>query len=208
VGNVFVLLALAVGLSADAFAVSVGKGLSAKRADTRAFVFPAAVFGVLQGVMSLIGYFAGAAFLSYIEAYLGIISFAILLAIGLKMLIGGAAALRSGAKRDHDAEKSTEKQITRAIDELNKADAAFSAKEVIPQGVATSIDALAVGVSLLNFPVPIFVAAPVIAAVTFAVCLIGVFFGFKAGKALKAKNGVAEIIGGAMLIAVGIGLLF
>ncbi|MDR3263150.1 MAG: manganese efflux pump MntP family protein [Clostridiales bacterium] len=186
------LIVLAAGLSMDAFAVSLCKGLTVKRIDIKKFAFAAGVFAVMQGIMPLIGYLFGSLFLEYIDNYLGIVSFVILLLVGGKMIYEGIKTYKNKA---FDGE---------AVQE----DKAFSVSAVLIQGVATSIDALAVGVSLLNFSINIYVSAPVISGITFPICMAGMFLGFKFGSALKAKNGLADILGGILLAAIGISFLF
>ncbi|MDR1905295.1 MAG: manganese efflux pump [Clostridiales bacterium] len=196
-GDWLTLFLLAVGLSMDAFAVSLCKGLTVKKPDFKRFAVVSGVFAVLQGVMPLLGYLFGRLFLSYINDYLGIISFGILLIIGVKMMYEGVTELRSEGKRG-GAGKSGE----------DAEDKAFKAASVLLQGIATSIDALAVGVSLLNFSIIIYVSAPVISIITFPICFGGLFIGYKFGAALKAKNGVADILGGIILAAIGVSFLF
>jgi putative Mn2+ efflux pump MntP len=202
--DIFPLLLLAVGLSMDAFAVSLCKGLSAKKADFKRFALVAAVFGGLQGIMPLIGYLFGRFFLVYIESYLGVISFSILLVVGAKMIFEGVKGLKEKeVLKDGEADGKNQDDFQKDIE--NKG---FSLKEILVQGVATSIDALAVGVSLLNFSIHIAVSASVIAAVTFGICFFGVFLGFKFGSVLKTKDAYADIFGGIILIGIGIGFLF
>jgi putative Mn2+ efflux pump MntP len=251
--DIFPLLLLAVGLSMDAFAVSLCKGLSAKKADFKRFALVAAVFGGLQGIMPLIGYLFGRFFLEYIESYLGIISFSILLVVGAKMIYEGVKGVRekgeprNGETDEKNSENSQKSEIDgenqenfqademthtqngenktegvnqeklkndKTLDEnlknsqKNIENKGFSLKEILVQGVATSIDALAVGVSLLNFSIHIALSASVIAAVTFGICFFGVFLGFKFGGVLKTKDAYADIFGGIILIGIGIGFLF
>ncbi|MDR2634826.1 MAG: manganese efflux pump MntP family protein, partial [Clostridiales bacterium] len=172
------LILIALGLSADAFAVSVCNGLANRKMKKGKYFYIAAVFGIFQGLMPLVGYYLGTLFLRYVENYLKYVSFAILLLIGAKMILDGAKELRAKTEIE-------EKEIKTAA--------------VLVQGVATSIDALAVGVSLLSFSIAIYVSAPVIAAVTFAVCLIGVFLGAKFGRIIKGKSSAASIAGGVAL---------
>jgi putative Mn2+ efflux pump MntP len=228
--DIFPLLLLAVGLSMDAFAVSLCKGLSAKKANFKKFALVAAVFGGLQGVMPLIGYLFGRFFLEYIESYLGIISFIILLAVGAKMIYEGAKNLnnRENSQRNEadgvnrrevqrseadelklrEVQRSETDGVNRESSQKIQTNKSFSFREIFVQGIATSIDALAVGVSLLNFSIHIAAAASVIAGITFCICFFGVFLGFKFGTVLKAKNAYADILGGIILIGIGIGFLF
>ncbi|MDR3318228.1 MAG: manganese efflux pump MntP family protein [Clostridiales bacterium] len=181
------LILLAAGLSTDAFAVIICDGMTIKKVKTRQLIFIAAVFGIMQGVMPLSGYYLGSIFINYIGQYLKWVSFVLLLLIGGKTVFGGIKSLRS----------------SKELEEKN-----FKILPIIIQGVATSIDALAIGVSLLAFEIHILISAPVIASVTFVICLVGARLGVKLGGLMKRKNGIAEIIGGAVLIGLAIGFLF
>jgi putative Mn2+ efflux pump MntP len=175
------------GLSMDAFAVSVSDGLGIKALQKRHIVFIALTFGLLQGLMPLVGYFLGSLFLHYIDAYLGYISFALLVIIGTKMIVDGISSLKGNSE------------------EVNKP---FSFGGIIFQGIATSIDALAVGITLLDFSINIFCSAGIICIITFAVCLLGVWLGKKFGSMIKGKNGIADIVGGAILAILAVSFLF
>ena len=200
------LLLLAVGLAMDAFAVSICKGLSAKRGEAKHFFFVAGIFGLLQGIMPFLGYFLGSLVLRFVENYLGIISFVILLIIGLKMIAEGIKSLRQGSK---PANRASENADSTNCGETEKNPvSAFLFLPILFQGIATSIDALAAGVSLLNFSLGIYISASVISVLTFFICLFGLFLGFKFGSVLKAKNGAADIIGGVILLFIGAGFLF
>ncbi|HPD02059.1 MAG TPA: manganese efflux pump MntP family protein [Eubacteriales bacterium] len=177
------LFLLALGLSADAFAVSVISGLSNLNLLKRHYFLTAAVFGLFQGVMPVAGYFLGSLFIDKIAAYDHYVALAVLSLIGGKMIFDGALAL---AKNKEPKPK------------------AFSVPSLLIQGVATSIDALAAGLSFLVIPINIFIGGGVIAAVTFAICFLGIFLGHKCGRLLKNKTPIAEIIGGVILIGIGI----
>ncbi|MDR3292970.1 MAG: manganese efflux pump MntP family protein [Clostridiales bacterium] len=177
------LILLGAGLSADAFAVSICDGISYKNLSVPRMTFIAGVFGAMQGIMPLLGYLLGGLFIRYIENALPWISFALLLVIGGKTLYEGIKAV---LKKEEPTEKL------------------FSPSAILIQGVATSIDALAVGVSMLSFSISIWISAPVIAAITFSLSLLAVFLGTKFGSLLKGKSGIADIIGGTVLIALGI----
>lgn len=178
-----VLLLLAVSLSLDAFSVSICDGM-VMPLNVRRRLFVAGTFGIFQGVMPLIGYFVGTLFIEYVRPYDGILSFVLLAAIGLKMIID---AVR-GRKDDCHA-------------------AVFSVPAVLVQGVATSIDALAVGVSLLSMPILVYVCVSVIAAVTFLLSLVALFCGEKLNGLFRGRTFVAQIIGGCVLALIGLKLL-
>lgn len=175
-----IVIIIALSLSLDAVAVTVCDGLSMELNTKRKF-FIAATFAVMQGVMPLIGYFIGEAFLKYIHPYDVWLSFAILLIVGGQMVVEGARSLKNGTN------------------EMKK----FSVKTVLLQGVATSIDALAVGITLSTLAVPVWLDAILICAVTFGLCIGAVYLSQKIAT-LSKKTGVAVIIGGVVLIAIAL----
>lgn len=136
----------------------------------------------MQGVMPIIGYFLGSLFIGYLSPYDGILSFALLLIIGIKMIV--------------DACKNQQCST-----------ANFSIPSILVQGVATSIDALAVGVTLLSMKVIIWISAPVIAIVTFSLSLLALLCGEKLVGLFKGRAYIAQIIGGAVLILIGVKIL-
>jgi putative Mn2+ efflux pump MntP len=180
------LIAIAFGLAMDAFATSIVDGLRYCNSSKRHGVIVALTFGVFQGVMPLIGYFLGSLFISYIEAYDHWVAFALLLLIGGLMIFEGVKGI---VKPESVEEKE------------------FSLKEVLFQGVATSIDALAVGITLATLNIFIVWDALVITGITTAVCLVGFFLGKVISKALKGRYSIANIIGGVILIAIGVSIV-
>ena len=180
------LLLLAIGLAMDAFAVSIGNGLSMKKQNPKAALAIAFSFGLFQALMPTIGYFLGSAFEDIIRQFDHFIALIFLGFIGGKMIFDGIKELI--ADRKGKAEEIPEFHL--------------SFGKLLIQAVATSIDALIVGVSFAALPdVNIWTAVLLIGVVTFAISLIGVFSGKKFGQLLGSK---AEIFGG--LILVGIGL--
>ena len=175
------LFILALGLAADAFAVSVCKGLGLGRIRPRHMALAGAWFGGAQALMPLIGFYLGRFFAGIITAYDHWAAFALLLVIGGKMVW---EALESA--------------------ELEDVDAAMDAGTMLPLAVATSIDALAVGVTLAFLEVDILPAAAFIGAVT-ALCSAA---GLKAGSVFGAryKRG-AELTGGCALVLIGLKIL-
>ncbi|MBP1543652.1 MAG: manganese efflux pump [Oscillospiraceae bacterium] len=176
------LFLIAVGLSMDAFAVSIGNGTVIKR--RRKAVFAALMFGVFQAGMPLIGYFLGAAFAELIKSYAPLIALGVLGIIGGKMIVESIAELRSKGSDSGDT--------------LIKEPGIGT---IMIQAVATSIDALIVGVSFAAVGADILPAVSFIGVVTFVISLVGVFGGVRFGQLLGAK---ASLLGGAVLVAIGI----
>lgn len=175
------LFILAVGLSMDAFAVSICKGLAMKKASWKAQLCCGAWFGGFQALMPLIGYFLGTLFIDAISAIDHWVAFGLLVIIGVNML---REALGS---------------------EEETADADLSVKTMFIMAVATSIDALAVGISLAMAGVAnIWLAVLLIGATTFALSAIGVKMGNVFGSRYEKK---AEIVGGVILILLGVKIL-
>lgn len=176
------LFILAVGLSMDAFAVSVCKGLAMKKASWKAQFCCGAWFGGFQALMPLIGYFLGTLFLDAISAIDHWIAFGLLVLIGVNML---REALGS--------------------EEEETADADLSVKTMFILAVATSIDALAVGISLAMAGVgSIWLAVLLIGVTTFVLSAIGVRVGNVFGSRYEKK---AESVGGVILILLGVKIL-
>lgn len=177
----FELFLLGVGLSMDAFAVSVCKGLSTKKAGLRESAICGVWFGGFQGLMPLIGFFLGTLFAAAIEAFDHWIAFALLAIIGFNML----------------------KEAFSGEEEENCADFGFKAMFVM--AIATSIDALAVGISLaMAGNVKIFLAVALIGVTTFLLSAAGVKIGNVFGS--KYEKG-AQIAGGVILILLGVKIL-
>lgn len=177
------LFMLAVGLSMDAFAVSISNGMSYKDYRTRQVVMAALAFGLFQGLMPTIGFLGGRAFADLITAVDHWLALILLGFIGGKMV-------KEAVEELHDSS-----------DDQKETDRTFTLKLLIVQAIATSIDALAVGISLAALNVNIFYAAGFITTVTTVVCLFGGALGKKFGEMLSTK---ATLAGG--LILVGIGL--
>ena len=173
------LLLIAIGLSMDAFAVSIAKGLSAKKVSARHSVIAGLYFGGFQFLMPVIGYFLATTFSDAIMQWDHWIAFALLALIGANM-------------------------IRESFGDEEEATPDFGIKKMIPLAVATSIDALAIGVSFAFLQVAIFKAAPFIGVVTFIFSAVGIQLGAKIGG--KSEH-IAERIGGAILILLGIKIL-
>lgn len=180
------LILIAIGLAMDAFAASIVDGLRYHNTTKRHGVFVALTFGLFQGVMPVIGYFLGSLFIDKIKDYDHWVAFGLLLAIGGFMIFEGIKGI---VKPESVKEKE------------------FSWKEIILQGIATSIDALAVGITLSTFDIFIVYDALVITGITFVICLLGFFLGTQISKLLKGKYSIANIIGGVILIAIGVSIV-
>lgn len=175
------LLLLGIGLSMDAFAVSVCKGLAMKKASLKAELTCGIWFGGFQALMPLIGFFLGTLFAEAIQTFDHWIAFGLLALIGGNML--------KEALGDEDEEP----------------DADLSVKTMFLMAVATSIDALAVGISLaMAGDVNIFVAVILIGVTTFLLSAVGVAVGNVFGSRYEKK---AEFAGGVILILLGIKIL-
>ncbi len=179
----FELMMLAVGLSMDAFAVSICKGLSMKKAGIKEGAICGVWFGGFQALMPVIGFFLGTLFAKQIEAFDHWVAFALLVLIGGNML--KEAFSKCDCCKEHDAD--------------------LSVKTMFVMAVATSIDALAVGISLaMAGNVNIWAAMALIGVVTFAMCTAGVKIGNIFGSRYEKK---AEAAGGIILILLGVKIL-
>jgi manganese efflux pump family protein len=173
------LVLLAIGLSMDASAVSISNTLCIKKVSIKNVLQMAFIFAIFQGIMPLIGYFAASAFAEAINKFDHWIAFILLSVIGGKML--------------HEA-------ITEDIGQDNCI-FALTFKLLLIQAIATSIDALAVGVSLSALNVNIYYSIAIISIVTFGCCTIAVIIAKRFGKLLGKWAGIA---GGIILIAIGL----
>lgn len=182
------LFLIALGLSADALAVTVSDTLTYPDMGGRKWLLPT-FFGVFQGVMPLIGFLLGALLGQYIEAFDHWIALVLLCVLGIKTIVETYKenAEAKDQKEENSEEIGTPKQIKLSL--------------IATQAIATSIDAMAVGLTLaVAVDINIFVSAGVICAVTFAMCSLGLL----AGKISKYLKGYAGYIGGAILIAIGV----
>ena len=186
----FELFLIGVGLSMDAFAVSVCKGLGMTKLNRKQAVTIGIYFGGFQALMPLVGYFLGVQFANYIENFDHWIAFILLVIIGGKMVI----------------EALTEKEEETEVEKDKK----LSHKEMLLLAIATSIDALAVGVSVAlaytkNSYFSIWGAVGLIGVTTFALSVFGVWVGNIFGSKYKKR---AEVTGGIILILIGSKVLF
>ena len=181
------LIFTAFALSMDAFAVSITKGMTIKNLKKSTALKMALAFGVFQGAMPLLGWALGISFESYIKSIDHWIAFILLGFIGFNMIKGFFDDRKEGRESELEFSATTD------VDDLSN-------KEIIMLAVATSIDALAVGISFAFLNVSIIPAASIICIITFLVCVVGVFVGNKVDDIF---NGYAELVGGVILILIG-----
>lgn len=171
---------IAVSLAMDCFAVSVCKGMAVKKDRAKTAFLMAFLFGAFQAAMPLIGWAAGTTLLDAISGYDHWIAFGLLGAVGGKMV--------------HESLKGGERDECRLP----------GLRELLILSVATSIDALAVGLSFAFLRMSIISAAAIIGAASFILSLAGFYAGKRAGKRM---GGYAEVLGGVILIGIGIKIL-
>jgi putative Mn2+ efflux pump MntP len=189
------VLLIGISLSMDAFAVSITDGMCYSNLNRKKGITIPLTFGIFQAVMPAIGFLIFelcAENLDIIQTISPYISFGLLLIIGGKMILDGIKEARSPEDEVH----------------LKK----FSYGEVFVQGISTSIDALAVGVTLGNLSKLITLTTVwwyvgLIGLTTFTISLAGLLIGVKIGKLIKDKAYIAEIIGGLVLIGIGVKIL-
>lgn len=175
------LLLLGVGLSMDAFAVAICKGLKMPKLNYKQTALIALFFGGFQALMPLIGWLLGTRFEKYITDFDHWIAFGLLLFIGGKMIW---EAVKGGEEDDDDGK--------------------FDIKELFLMAIATSIDALAVGITFAFLKTDILPSITIIGCTTFVISAFGVFVGHRFGAKYKTK---AEIAGGIILILIGVKIL-
>jgi putative Mn2+ efflux pump MntP len=171
---------LAIALSMDAFAVSVGLGSKKLKQTNSLALVSALYFGLFQGLMPLIGYLGGKGVLGWVEEYAHLLAFILLLLIGGKMIY---ESISEGIEEDI-------RIITHRV--------------MIILAIATSIDAMAAGFTLTLLEVNPFLACVIIGMTTFVFSYIGVFIGARSGTWLESK---AELLGGVILILMGFKIL-
>jgi len=178
--GVFEVNLIAIGLAMDAFAVSVCKGLSMKKMDWRKAIIIALYFGIFQAIMPTIGYVLGSAFESFITNIDHWIAFVLLALIGISMIKESFS------------------------DEEEKRNDKVDFKSMIVLAIATSIDALAVGVTFAFFDTNLLLSVSIIGIVTFILSILGVKIGNRFGDKFQNK---AELAGGIILILIGLKIL-
>jgi len=175
------IILIAIGLSMDAFAVSITLGLSVQKPSFKQYLLPGVYFGFFQALMPLIGYFAGSLFAERIQKFEHWIAFGLLAIIGANMI-------------KESFSKEEEKQDDNKFKFIN----------MLLLAVATSIDALAIGVTFAFFKINIYAATAIIGLTTFCISICGVKIGNIFGVKFKSK---AELLGGIVLIALGLKIL-
>lgn len=178
--SIYEIVFIAIGLAMDAFAVSICKGLSMKKIKYKSAIIIALYFGIFQAMMPVIGYILGSTFSGPVQKIDHWMAFGLLSAIGINMI-----------KESRD-------------DELDKRNDKIDIKTMFILAIATSIDALAIGVTFSFFEVSLISAIGLIGITTFVLSLIGVAIGNKFGDKLQNK---AELAGGNILIAMGLKIL-
>jgi putative Mn2+ efflux pump MntP len=172
------IFVIAVGLSMDAFAVSITLGLSTEKIKIKQIIIPGLYFGIFQALMPFVGYFAGINFANKIQHLDHWIAFALLGFIGGKMIKD------SFSKEEEKIEENP-----------------FKFVKMLILAVATSIDALAVGITFAFFKINIYIAIAIIGLTTFFISCGGVIIGKTFGARFKSK---AELAGGLILVAIGL----
>jgi putative Mn2+ efflux pump MntP len=171
---------LAIALSMDAFAVSIGLGAKHKKEPKKMALMAAVYFGLFQAIMPFFGYWAGKGILGWVAAYAPWVAFFLLLLIGLKMIY---ESFNTGIENEL-------KNITHQV--------------MLVLAIATSIDAMAAGFALNLLNVNVLISCVVIGVTTFFFSYVGVFVGEKSGTKLENK---AELFGGIVLILIGLKIL-
>jgi putative Mn2+ efflux pump MntP len=175
------IVLIAVGLSMDAFAVSIAMGIAAKNPGIKEMLIPGIYFGLFQALMPFIGYFAGTYFAYRIQHLDHWAAFVLLGFIGGKMI-------KDSFSKDENKDKEY----------------SFKFATMLMMAIATSIDALAVGITFAFFAINIFIAIAIIGFTTFCISTAGVKIGSLFGAKFSSK---AELIGGIFLVLLGIKIL-
>lgn len=178
--GIFEILLIGIGLAMDAFAVSICKGLSMKKMNWKNAIIIALYFGVFQALMPLIGYFLGMTFESIVTTFDHWVAFALLTLIGGGMI-----------KESFD-------------DEDDKKNDKVDFKTMVVLAIATSIDALAIGITFAFFDVNIVLAVSIIGIITFIISVLGVKIGNRFGDKYQNK---AQLMGGIILVLLGFKIL-
>ena len=179
--TLYTIITLAVGLAMDAFAASICQGLRMQKMNIKIALFISGMFGLFQGAMPLLGYVVGKQFETYITSIDHWIAFILLGLIGFNMI-----------KESLDPENDCCELF------------GFNLKEIVIMAIATSIDALAVGITFAFLKVNVTVAVILIGLITFVICFGGIFIGHHFGSKYKTK---AELLGGIILVCIGLKIL-
>lgn len=173
-------LFIALGLAMDSFSVAIANGLATKTFITTKALKISAFFGFFQAIMPLIGWYAGVYILELISGFDHWVAFFLLTVVGLRMIY-----------------ESIRKESDKFVSSL-------SIKMLLMLSIATSIDALAVGLSLSLLKVSVIIPAIVTGVVTFSLSFFGVYLGSRFGRILKNR---VEFLGGLILVAIGVKIL-
>ena len=178
--SLFEIVFIAIGLAMDAFAVWIWKGLSMKKINYKKAIIIGLYFGLFQALMPVLGYFLGSNFAQLVEKIDHWIAFILLTIIGLNMI-----------------KESTSKEEEKRNDKVD-------IKTMLLLAVATSIDALTIGITFAFFEVNLLFSVIVIGIITFIISFFGVIIGNKFGDKFQNK---AELFGGTILIIIGLKIL-
>lgn len=189
--DLFSILLIAFGLSMDSFAVAISRGICTKQLIASQAIKLAAIFGFFQGLMPLIGYFAGHFFAEKLTEIDHWLAFFILGIIGFKMIFDSLSKSKKEAECDCEGGGNCKNDN-------------FGTKFLITLAIATSIDALATGLIFTPFSDQILIAAAIIGLITFIMAFIGLSLGFLFDSKLKFNF---EIVGGIVLIGIGTRIL-
>jgi putative Mn2+ efflux pump MntP len=186
----FTIVLLAIALGMDAFVVCIVDGLVYPKMTKGQKIKTAITFSVFQSLMPAIGYFLGLTFYTYIKNYITWVTFGVFILLGIQMIIEGIKDIRAKDNLKHEKE--------------------YRYKNILIQGLTTSIDELAVGVTLLGLSSDstIFFYVLIFFAVSFILSSLGVFSGKKINQLLKGKYGIAEILGGLIFFSIAIAAFF
>ena len=176
--GLFDIFMLAVAVATDAFAVSICKGTTIRENLKKKAITVASWFGVFQGIMPLIGFFLMDSVEKYLSGIKAYVIFGLLAYIGISMIVN---SLKN-----------------------EKIDSSLKFKEMLVLSLATSLDALSIGMTVSLLSVNVYLAVSIITLITFMFCFFGVIIGSKFGEKYKNK---AEIIGGIILIILGLKVL-
>ena len=200
------VILLAIALAMDAFAVAIGLGAKSQKQNkqyvARLAMYAALYFGIAQGVMPLIGYLLGAALLGWLAAAAPWIGGMILIGLGGKMLY---EVFTSDGEDAVDGALHLKADTKDAVAIINNANNRINHRTMLTLAIATSIDAMAAGFTLNLLALNAWLACLIIAVVTAGFSFFGVYLGRKSGTWLEDK---AEALGGIVLIAIGIKVMF
>jgi manganese efflux pump family protein len=180
---------IGIGLAMDCFAVSISKGICAKKFNLSKTLRMAFLFGLFQAIMPLIGFYAGIGFSEFIKTFDHWVAFGLLSIIGIKMIVEGLKLEDCNCDEDCKCKKDPDP---------------FRWKILLSLALATSIDALATGVVFVPYPNYIWKAIAIIGSISFTFACLGMVIGIVFGKRFTFK---VEILGGVILVLIGTKIL-